>query len=72
MRLFAHHAEGVLQSLGLDIDINGEPFPNGPTEHVIALVVVLVMTGLMAYGAYALVRDWRRWRSGRNVEQSAS
>jgi hypothetical protein len=65
MALFAHHAQGFLESIGLDIDVNGKPFPDGPAEHVIALVVLLVMLGLMSYGAYALVRDYRRWRRAR-------
>jgi hypothetical protein len=65
MALFAHHAQGFLESIGLDIDVNGKPFPDGPAEHVIALVVLLVMLVLMSYGAYALVRDYRRWRRAR-------
>jgi hypothetical protein len=56
-----------LQELGLDIDINGQPFPDGPTEHVIVLAVVVAVTILMSYGAYAMIRDFRRWRRGATV-----
>jgi hypothetical protein len=60
--IFGHHAQGFLQSMGLDIDVNGKPFPDGPAEHVIALIVLLVMAVLMSYGAFAMVRDFLRWR----------
>ena len=63
MSLFGHHMKGLI-----DIEIMGhELTPDGPTEHVIALVIVGVMTLLMAYGAYALVRDFLRWRRRERV-----
>jgi hypothetical protein len=63
MSLFGHHMQGYI-----DIEIMGhELTPDGPTEHVIALVLVATMTLLMAYGAFALVRDFLRWRRGRRV-----
>lgn len=59
MILFAHHAKSML---GLEIEINDQPFPDGPTEHVIVLVVLVVVLLLTSYGAFALVRDLLRWR----------
>lgn len=59
MILFGHHAKNML---GLEIEINEQPFPDGPTEHVIVLGVLVVVLVLMSYGAYAMVRDFRRWR----------
>jgi hypothetical protein len=61
MLLFGHHTKGML---GLEIEINDQPFPDGPTEHVIVLVVLAVVLVLCSYGAYALVRDVWRWRRG--------
>ena len=58
MSLFGHHAKGFLQSIGLDIDINDNPWPDTATEHVVATVLLL----LLAYGAFAIVRDLFRWR----------
>ena len=55
MALFAHHAKSYL---GLEIDINDRPFPDGMVDHALALAAVL----LLAYGAFALVRDLLRWR----------
>jgi len=57
MALFAHHAEAFFQ-----IEINGQPFPDGPTEHLIAAGFGFVAVVLMAYGAYAGCRDLLRWR----------
>ena len=65
MGLFAHHMNGFV-----DIEIMGyELTPEGPTEHVIAAVIVTVMALLMAYGAYALVRDLFRWRRREPVRE---
>src|SRR6266403_1014906 len=44
MPLFGHHTKTYL---GLDIDINGHPFPDGPFDHAIFLACAL----LAAYGA---------------------
>jgi hypothetical protein len=55
MALFAHHTKSYL---GLEIDINDRPFPDGMVDHALALAVVV----LLAYGAFALVRDLLRWR----------
>jgi hypothetical protein len=61
MFLLGHHAKSML---GLEIEINDKPFPDGPTEHVIVLGVLIVVLVLSCYGAFALVRDVRRWRKG--------
>ena len=34
MPVFGHHAEGIFE-----MEIMGQPFPNGPTEHAIAFGV---------------------------------
>jgi hypothetical protein len=52
--LFAHHTKSWL---GLDIEVNDQPFPGGMLDH--ALVVVAVV--LMGYGAFAAIRDVVRW-----------
>jgi hypothetical protein len=52
--LFAHHMKSWL---GLDIEVNDQPFPGGMLDH--ALVVVALV--LMAYGAFAGIRDVVRW-----------
>jgi hypothetical protein len=62
MTLFAHHAEGFLQ-----VEIMGQPFPDGPTEHAIAFGLAVVAISLMVYGAYAAVRDLLRWRQHRRA-----
>lgn len=54
MGLFAHHAKSWL---GLDIEVNDQPFPGGMLDHVLVLLAVL----LMAYGAFAVSRDLIRW-----------
>jgi hypothetical protein len=62
MPLFGHHAEGYFE-----IEIMGKPFPDGPTEHVLAFGFTAVALVLMAYGAFAAVRDLLRWRKRRVV-----
>jgi hypothetical protein len=57
MALFGHHTEGFLE-----IELFGQPFPDGPTEHAIAFAGGALALVLMAYGAYALIRDLLRWR----------
>lgn len=52
--LFAHHAKSWL---GLDIEVNDQPFPGGMLDHVLVLVALV----LMLYGAFAVVRDLLRW-----------
>jgi hypothetical protein len=62
MALFGHHMKGII-----DLEIMGyELTPDGPTEHAIALAIVAVMTVLMGYGAYALIRDVVRWRRAKS------
>jgi len=62
MSLFAHHAKSML---GLEIEINDQPFPDGPTEHIVVLVVLVLIVVLSSYGAFALIRDVLRWRRAR-------
>ncbi len=57
MGLFGHHATGVMKSIGLEIEVNDKPFPDGPTEHVVVLVVLVFMLILMSYGVFAIIRD---------------
>jgi hypothetical protein len=58
MILFGHHMKAYF-----DLEVLGyELTPDTTTEHVIAVGVLALVLGLMLYGAYALVRDWRRWR----------
>ena len=60
MTLLAHHTHGFLE-----VEILGHPFPDGPTEHVLALAITGIALALMIYGAYALLRDLGRWRRRR-------
>lgn len=62
MPVLAHHAHGFLE-----VEIMGHPFPDGPTEHVLAFGFTGLAFVLMAYGAYALTRDLVRWRRRRVV-----
>ena len=48
MHLFTHHTEAFFQ-----IEINGRAFPDGMTEHFLALGITAFVLGLMAYGAFA-------------------
>jgi len=58
MTLFGHHAKAIL-----DIEVMGyELTPDTATEHAVALGIVVVVLALMGYGAFALVRDFLRWR----------
>ena len=57
MVLFGHHANGFLE-----VEIMGHPFPDGPTEHVLAAVLATLAVGLMVYGTFAGLRDLWRWR----------
>ncbi|MCI0459094.1 MAG: hypothetical protein L0Z62_19225 [Gemmataceae bacterium] len=57
MTLFAHHIEVELFDL---IHI----CPETPMEHAIAFTVGGVLLALLVYGAYAAVRDVRRWLKG--------
>ena len=50
-------------SKDIDIEIFGyEIAPEGPTEHAIAFAVAGLALFLIGYGAFAVVRDLRRWR----------
>jgi hypothetical protein len=56
MYLFAHH---------IGVELFGKEFaPETPLEHVCAFAIMTVVLGLMSYGAYAAIRDFRRWRAG--------
>jgi hypothetical protein len=57
MPLFAHHADAFLE-----IEVMGRKFPDGMTEHALAFGVAALALALLAYGAFAAVRDLRRWR----------
>jgi hypothetical protein len=55
--LFAHH---------VGVEVMGREFaPETTGEHLLFFGVTLVVVALMAYGAYAMVRDFRRWRRER-------
>jgi hypothetical protein len=60
--LFAHHMKSWL---GLDIEINDQPFPGGMLDHVLVVVALL----LILYGLFALTRDLLRWRRRRPVAE---
>lgn len=56
MHLLAHH---------VGVELFGKEFaPQTPMEHALALAITIVVLGLMGYGAYAAIRDFRRWRAG--------
>jgi hypothetical protein len=52
--LFAHHTKSYL---GLDIEINDRPFPDGMIDHVL----VLMLAVLVVYGCFAILRDLLHW-----------
>jgi len=59
MVLLAHHAKSWL---GIEFEVNGEPFPDGMFDHALVLAAAV----LMVYGFFALTRDlvrWRRWKA---------
>ena len=56
MVLLGHHTHAFLE-----IDIMGQPFPTGPMEHAIAFAATGIAVLFIVYGAYAAVRDFRRW-----------
>jgi hypothetical protein len=58
MMLFDHHTKSYL---GIGIEINERPFPDGMVDHLLMLLAAV----LMAYGMFAMVRDLLRWRSQR-------
>jgi hypothetical protein len=63
--LLAHHTKSYL---GLDIEINDHPFPDGMIDHVLFFAGVLVM----AYGIFAIPRDLMRlWRAKRSTGTAA-
>jgi hypothetical protein len=57
MILLAHHAKSWL---GVEFEVNGNPYPDGMFDHALVLAGAVVM----AYGLYAIVRDVLRWRRG--------
>jgi hypothetical protein len=56
MVVFGHHTDGFFQ-----MEIMGREFPTGMTEHGLAFAATALVLGLVAYGAYAVLRDTRRW-----------
>jgi hypothetical protein len=56
MVVFGHHTDGFFQ-----MEIMGRQFPNGMTEHALAFGTAAVVLVLVGYGAYAVLRDTRRW-----------
>jgi hypothetical protein len=53
MSFFAHH---------IGVEFFGHEFsPETPMEHAVAFGVTGVVVALVVYGAYAGVRDLRRW-----------
>jgi hypothetical protein len=57
MGLFAHH---------IAVEILGREFsPETPLEHVMVFGISGVLVALTVYGAYAAIRDVRRWRQNR-------
>jgi hypothetical protein len=58
MRVIAHH---------IGVEFFGHEFsPETPMEHAVAFGVTGLVLALVAYGAYAALRDFRRWlRHGR-------
>jgi hypothetical protein len=53
MTLFAHH---------IGVELFGREFsPETPLEHAVAFTVTSLVLALTVYGAYAAVRDVRRW-----------
>jgi hypothetical protein len=59
MHLFAHH---------VGVEFLGHEFaPETPMEHLMAFGIGGTVLVLMAYGAYAAVRDFRRWRAGKQT-----
>jgi hypothetical protein len=59
MVLFGHH---------MGVEILGREFaPEGPVEHAVVFGLTAVFLSLMAYGAFAAVRDLRRWRQRRQA-----
>jgi hypothetical protein len=52
--LFAHHMKSYL---GIEMEINGQPFPDGMIDHVL----VFMGTVLVVYGFFAILRDLLRW-----------
>jgi hypothetical protein len=56
MALFAHHTEAFFK-----IEIMGRDYPDGMAEHVILFGLTALVVVLVCYGAYAAVRDCRRW-----------
>jgi hypothetical protein len=48
---------------GLDIEINDRPFPDDMFDQVVVLVALVVL----AYGAFALLRDALRWARARKA-----
>jgi hypothetical protein len=63
MPLFGHH---------IGVEFFGHEFsPETPMEHVMAFGLTGVVLALVVYGAYAAVRDFRRWLR-RPTEQPAT
>jgi hypothetical protein len=62
MPLYGHHVA---------VEFFGHEFsPETPMEHVLAFGITGIVLALVTYGAYAAIRDFRRWR--RSGEQQAA
>ena len=64
--LLAHHTQSYL---GIEIEINGQPYPNGMMDHALFFGVGLLILILTIYGLVALIRDLVRWRRRRQAGQ---
>ena len=62
--LFAHHTKSYL---GIGIEINDRPFPDGMIDHVLVLTVAV----LVVYGFFAISRDLLRCWSARSKANGA-
>jgi len=57
MLLLGHH---------VGVEIFGREFaPETPLEHAVMFGVTALVLALTVYGAFAAVRDFRRWRGGK-------
>jgi hypothetical protein len=62
MVVFGHHTDAFFQ-----VEIMGREFPNGMTEHALAFAATAAVLALVAYGAYAVLRDARSWLARRRT-----
>jgi hypothetical protein len=67
MVVFGHHTEGVFQ-----VELMGREFPSGMTEHALAFAATAAVLALVAYGAFAVLRDTRRWLARRRTHLTSA